>query len=133
MIKVYCHCGIFRFSFSNSNEKSLLEIALNSSVTAEGLMAEAPNLSFSVEGQKIDDQTFIVNYEGTAGEMLEKNGLTHDIIDKKVKRTSSLNNGNVSVNNLVLGLLTCDKVLKKYVGIYNPKQNVTEVLDYETY
>jgi hypothetical protein len=133
MIKLSAHCGICRFSFSNANEKSLLEIALKDDIDSNGLLVSAPRLSYSIKGQTLDGNTFIANYEGATGEVLEMNNLTYDLINKRVVKTNALKHNLISNNNIILGLLTCDSVIKKFNGIYNLKQNTTEVFGYETY
>jgi hypothetical protein len=64
MIKLTSHCGIYRFSFTNGNEKSLLELVLNDAIDADGFIVSAPKMNYSVKGQMIDENPFIVNYEG---------------------------------------------------------------------
>jgi hypothetical protein len=133
MIKLTSHCGICRFSFTNSNEKSLLELALNNTIDVDGLMVSAPKVGYSIKGRTLDGNTFMANYEGTTGEVFEKNELTYNILTKRVVKTDTLKHNLISNNNIILGLLICDSVIKKFTGIYNLKQNVTEVIDYETY
>jgi hypothetical protein len=133
MIKLTSHCGICRFTFTNSNEKSLLEIVLNDRINTDGFILSSPTARYSVKGQMIGDNVCIVNYEGTTGEIFEANKLTYDPINKRVVKTSLLKHKPITSGNVALGLLTCDSVIKKFVGIYNIKQNITEVLSYETY
>jgi hypothetical protein len=106
---------------------------LNNNIDCNGFLISAPKLTYSIKGQKLDDNTFSVNYEGTTGEILVANGLTYNPFTKKVVKTNTLRNNNISQNNMVLGFMTCDNVIKRFSGVYNLKQNTTEILSYETY
>jgi hypothetical protein len=133
MIKLSCHCGLYHFDFSNGSEKSLAELLLDDEIDTNGLPVSTPKIYYSLKGQKIDNETYLINHEGTPGEVLELNKLTYDIISKKVVQTKLLNYLDISSNNIVLGLMSCNSVVRKFTGIFNLKQNITEIISYETY
>jgi hypothetical protein len=133
MIKLFCHCGIFCFDFSNAREKSLLELTIGGDIDSRGFPTFQPRIDFSLRGQAIYDNSYTVNCEGTTGEVLEKNNLTFDIFRRKIVKTPSLGGDMVADSGIALGLLNCNSLLKKYWGVYNLKQNTTEALSYETY
>jgi hypothetical protein len=133
MIKLSSHCGICRFDFTNVNEKSLLEILLNDDINSNGFLVSAPRPTHSLKGQSLNDNIFSLNYEGTTGEILEVNGLTYEIFSKTVVKTDYLKHNPISSDNIILGLMTCNNVVKRFTGVYNLKQNTTEVFSYETY
>jgi hypothetical protein len=48
-------------------------------------------------------------------------------------KTELLKYNPISSSNIVLGFMICNSGIKKFTGIYNSKQNTTEILSYETY